>query len=81
MCYQLSFAWTTIIIHSCLQGYTEYHLKLVGIVEIQMQPTEGCQAVLPKGMCEAEPAVGGGDVQADRGGQGALGGEEGVGAG
>lgn len=46
-----------------------------------MQPTEGCQAVLPKGMCEAEPAVGGGDVQADRGGQRALGGEEGVGAG
>lgn len=46
-----------------------------------MQPTEGCQAVLSKGMCEAEPAVGGGDVQADRGGQGALGGEEGVGAG
>lgn len=45
VCYQRSFAWTTITIRSCLQGYTEYHLKLVGIVSIRMRRAEGCQAV------------------------------------
>lgn len=46
-----------------------------------MQLLRAARLCCPKGCSKDEPAVGDGDVQLDPGGQGALGGEEEVGAG